>query len=27
VGNLQALDAREGIDAFIQKRPACWQDR
>ncbi len=24
--NLQANDAREGIDAFIQKRPACWQD-
>jgi enoyl-CoA hydratase/carnithine racemase len=27
VRNLQAVDAREGIDAFIQKRPACWQDR
>lgn len=27
VRNLEALDAREGIDAFIQKRTACWQDR
>ena len=26
VQNLQANDAREGIEAFIQKRPACWQD-
>ncbi|MBK8306985.1 MAG: enoyl-CoA hydratase [Gammaproteobacteria bacterium] len=26
VRNMQANDAREGIDAFIQKRPACWQD-
>ncbi|MFM7786584.1 MAG: enoyl-CoA hydratase-related protein, partial [Gammaproteobacteria bacterium] len=27
VQNLQAEDAREGIDAFLQKRPPCWQDR
>ncbi|MCC6170828.1 MAG: enoyl-CoA hydratase [Gammaproteobacteria bacterium] len=24
--NLQTADAAEGIDAFIQKRPACWID-
>jgi enoyl-CoA hydratase/carnithine racemase len=24
--NLQTADAAEGIDAFIQKRPACWVD-
>jgi enoyl-CoA hydratase/carnithine racemase len=27
VRNLQTADAAEGIDAFIQKRPACWIDR
>jgi len=27
VRNLQTADAAEGIDAFIQKRPACWVDR
>ena len=27
VRNLQTGDAAEGIDAFIQKRPACWVDR
>lgn len=27
VQNLQAEDAREGIDAFLQKRAPCWQDR
>ncbi len=25
--NLQTADAAEGIDAFLQKRPACWVDR
>jgi enoyl-CoA hydratase/carnithine racemase len=25
--NLQTADAAEGIDAFIEKRPACWVDR
>ncbi|MCP5338671.1 MAG: enoyl-CoA hydratase [Sinobacteraceae bacterium] len=24
--NLQTADAAEGIDAFLQKRPACWVD-
>jgi enoyl-CoA hydratase/carnithine racemase len=27
VANLQAADAVEGIDSFIQKRAPCWQDR
>ena len=27
VRNLQAADAQEGIDAFLQKRMPCWQDR
>jgi enoyl-CoA hydratase/carnithine racemase len=27
VRNLQTADAAEGIDAFIQKRAACWVDR
>jgi len=27
VENLKAADAAEGIDAFIQKRAPCWQDR
>jgi enoyl-CoA hydratase/carnithine racemase len=27
VGNLQAADAAEGIEAFIQKRAPRWQDR
>ncbi|MBK6286333.1 MAG: enoyl-CoA hydratase [Gammaproteobacteria bacterium] len=26
VRNMQSNDAREGIDAFFHKRPACWQD-
>ena len=25
--NLATADAAEGIDAFLQKRPACWVDR
>jgi enoyl-CoA hydratase/carnithine racemase len=25
--NMLAHDAAEGIDAFLEKRPACWQDR
>ena len=24
--NMQALDAEEGIDAFLQKRKPVWQD-
>jgi len=24
--NMQALDAEEGIDAFLQKRKPIWQD-
>jgi enoyl-CoA hydratase/carnithine racemase len=27
VNNMLTLDAQEGIQAFIQKRPAQWQDR
>jgi hypothetical protein len=25
--NAAAYDAQEGITAFLEKRPACWQGR
>ncbi len=27
IENMLAADAAEGIDAFLEKRPATWKDR